>query len=330
MDYKHSESFARLKGIKESIEGNLTSFQYLNTFDMLIYNALYPIVDSTKYVDVFLGKVLAWQSTNPKRKSCGVGRHALTSHIVLFFLTEATDRKVLTLRKTKLDRGILVEIIRRWLAAVGEYESLSNQLTTTPQQQERMHYLESLACLRPSHSLYGVLTQVKFWYKQVEEFKSMILEKYTRLCLNKAQQDYVQLNHRVDLEDIIQVYLMAASKAIDKCDTEKGVLTTHVQHWLMSAKNQVMANLVNGVAYQIPNQAKVQADQLGTTVPLDELEDEAQEEQEQEQERDDRIERIRKVGRVFDPVGHARLMLGIQEILTIKERETLRRYAKPK
>ena len=323
-EYKHSESFSRLKSLEESIKGNLTSYQYLNSFDTLIYNALLPIVESTKYVDVFLAKVLAWQATNPKRKSCGVGRHALTSYVVLFFLIKATDKKVDALRKSKLDRGILVEIIRRWLAAVGEYETLSNLVTITEEQRARMLHLEALACLRPSHSLYGVLTQVKYWYKLVEEFKSMILEKYTRLCLNKAQQDYVQLGHRVDLEDIIQVYLMAASKAIDKCDTEKGVLTTHVLHWLMSAKNTVMANYVNGVAFQIPNQVKVQANQLGTTVPLDELEDEAKEEDEDEGEREDRIVRIRKISRIFDPTGHARLMLGVQEILTVNERKLLR------
>jgi hypothetical protein len=326
MDYHHSETFAKLKGIKEQIAENLTSYEYLNSLDTLIYNSLFPIVDSTKYADIFLAKVLAWQATNPKRKASGIGRQALTSYITLFFLMNSTEKKLDTLRKAKLDRGILVEIVRRWLAITVEYEQLVNKIKLTKEEWVRLSYLEKLTCLKPSYSLYGVMTQVKYWYELTTDFKMMILEKYTRLCLNKAQQDYVQLNHRVELEDIIQVYLMTASKAIDKCDTEKGVLTNHIQNWLMSAKNTVTASYITGVAFQTPNQSKTQINKLGTTVPLSEIDDLAIDESEYE-EKEERITRVRRLSRIFDPVGYARLMLGIREVLTKKERELLHSYS---
>ena len=327
MEYKHSESFARLKSIQENIQGNPTSYQYLSTLDTLIYNSLFSVIDNTRFVDVYLAKILGWQASNPKRKASGVGRHNLVSYITLFMLNDKVDRKLNILKKMRLDRGILLEILRRWFKVTQEYVDLSNQLKPTRDLILKLSELETKVGLRPSHNLYGAVLQSKFWFDYATQFKTFLLEKYTRLCLTTAQKDYVQMGHKVDLEDIIQTYLMTASKAIDKCDTDKGVLTSHIQNWLLSAKNNVMANYVNGVAFQTPNHVKTQLNSIGQeSISLDEIEGLNIASDTDTGARNEEVDRVRFIGKVFDPQGYARLVLGIQEILSDAERDKLRPY----
>ena len=65
----------------------------------------------------------------------------------------------------------------------------------------------------------------------------MILKKYIRLAIMTAQRDYVQyFDHRVSLNDMCGEYILATARAIDKCDYEKGPLTTHIGNWFFTAR----------------------------------------------------------------------------------------------
>lgn len=325
--YQHSETFAKLKGIQESISTNLTSFQYLSVLDTFLYRSVQPLVSGTKFIDIFLAQVLGWQTQNPKRKTAGVGRHAFSAHATLFFLLEEPKQRMTVLRNMRLDRGIIFEAIRRWLAIVEEYEVLSTQIATDENMQ-RLHELGEKASLRPSFSLHATYTQVKFFYEKSADFKAKILEKYTRLCLNHAQRDYVMLGHRVQLNDIVQVYLMTASKAIDKCDTDRGVLTTHIQNWLMSAKNNVMSQHLQRTMVAMTNAQGKAVEQLVEYVPLDETPDIPVEESDA-QEKEEVIDNVRRIAKAFDPSGVGRILMGVQEVLSAEDRLAIRAMAVP-
>src|SRR6478609_1312804 len=86
--YRHSESFARLKGVRESISTNLTSFQYLSVLDSFLYKSIQPLVQCTRFMDIFLAQMLGWQTQNPKRKTSGAGRQSFAANATLFFLCE--------------------------------------------------------------------------------------------------------------------------------------------------------------------------------------------------------------------------------------------------
>jgi hypothetical protein len=326
--YRHSQTFAKLKGIQESISNNLTSHQYLSVLDHFLYRSVQPLIQGTRFVDVFLAQVLAWQTQNPKRKTSGAGRHSFAANATLFFLCDDYKARLKILRNMRLDRAIIFETIRRWLAIVEQYEQLSTQVAT-PELLHRLHELGEAASVRSSFSLHAIYTQVKFFYEQASSFKDKILQKYTRMVLNTAKRDYVQLGHKIDIDDIIQVYMMTAAKAIDKCDTERGVLTTHIQNWLMSAKNVVVGQHLQGAMKSL-NQAQgnVVDRMTGDSISLDDVPDIPIEESD-EHEKEEIIDQVRLVAKTFDPQGVGRILMGIQEVLSYEDRMALRALAVP-
>lgn len=315
-NYQHSEGFARLKRIKETIPDNLTSVEYLTTLDSLLECALAPLIINTRFLDTFLLKILAWQSGNPKRKTTSIARADLPSYITLFLITSDSEEKLSIVRKIGFNRGILFELIRRWYEIMAEYEAISSDLSLNRIEilTKRSKLLEK-ANVNEDGYAYGAYQQSKYWYDKAREFKAAILEKYTRLCLNTAQTDYVKLGCQVDLNDIIQIYLLTADKAIDKCDATKGVLTTHIQNWLKSAKNIVVEK------YIMPEAGKQSSD-TDEDITLDEIVNNRTNNYdnvspiEDEIEKTARITRVQQLAKFFDPSGYARLVLGIKEHVT--------------
>jgi hypothetical protein len=117
---------------------------------------------------------------------------------------------------------------------------------------------------------------------------------------------------------------MAANKAIDKCDPNKGVLTTHIQHWLMSARNVVAKNYLDGNQQQVALPESQEA--VDTLLSEDDKSadsDKLFESVEDKFERQGTIERVRQISKVFDPQGYGRLIMGIGEYLSPRMSKTL-------
>lgn len=324
--YEHSKTFASLKKIKESIGTNFSSYQYLSTLDSLLYKVIYPIVDNTYFVDHFLAKILAWQYLNPKRKASSLPRSDFASCVTLFLIATDTSKKMKLLKKTKLDRSILSEMIRLWVQICEPYERLGSDLTVPRgSAAEAEKTIEIQASLKSDHSLYGAYQQATYWWSHYLEFRNRVLEKYVRLCLTQAQKDYVSFKHRVPMSDVIQIYLVNAAKALEKCDTEKGVLTTHITNWLKHAKNQVIAAHLSDTAYVLPKNSKTVSAFLAKAnlVPLEEV---SESEIALEEPAED-LQSMRQIAKLFDPRGLGRICLGIQEVLSSEERQILRAYS---
>jgi hypothetical protein len=317
--YRHSVAFAKLKRIQETIPNNLTSVEYLKTLDFLLENALLPILVSTRFVDSFLSKILAWQSKNPKRKTTAEGKKSLPSYVVLYLISSSPEQKHRIYNKIGFDRGITMEIIRRWLELMGQYEAIINQPELSLEDMRRARRILTKLGANEEEYPYGAYLQVRFWFDKASYFKSLILEKYTRLCLNTAQQDYVKFHHKIELEDIMQVYLMTASKAIDRCNADKGVLTSYIQNWLMSARNVVVKNYLGESEKTVLANTYEQVDKfIQDRVEPVSLEETAEE----KEDRVGVVDRVRMIAKFFDPTGYARLLMGVGEYITPRmERE---------
>ena len=318
--YSHSEAFARLKGVDEKITQNLTSYQYLTVLDNMLYESLAPIVMNTKFFEVFLSQVIGWQTQNPKRKTCGVGRVQLVTLSTLIFLTMDGAQKLKLVKRMKLHRNILFECITRWLDLMVNYTSLSNQVGTMEvvTQLQEMH---EKALMRTGYSLHSTFSTTLFWYKKAKAFKEQIMEKYTRKVITTAQRDYVELGMIESLNDMVQSYMMTMSKAIDKCDADKGVLTSYIDNWLKSAKN----NVEKRAAGDSGQMHKKLGGQKVEHVELEDVEDTVSDDDTRD--REDTIQRVRTLAKLFDPRGFGRIALGIQEELSEDDRNTLRALA---
>lgn len=240
--YEHSSAFSKLKDITERIDTNLTSLQYLQTLDMFLWNAMAPIhAECPSLFNNYMAQVVAHQVLKASTKFSSDDRQKLPIH--LFNLVTVLDVKKAHehAKAMHLNRGLILGFIWMFLRKLARYEKLHSPFLEIgiAERTAEMEAIEKSVGLRPHGALYSAIQQVRFWYDKAHAWKEMVIEKYTRMALNNARSTYKDFNHYVPLDDVVQIYLMVTSRAIDRCDARQGVLTSFIQNWFKSGRSEV-------------------------------------------------------------------------------------------
>jgi len=238
--YTHSQAFGELKATDEALKGNLTSAQYLHTLDYFLWRALSPILEFCPNLFLnFVAKCTAHQLLMPNAKYTSGSRDELP--ISLFMLLASDNGRLDLAKDLYLNRGLTFGLVSFFLSLTAEYRDIVEGRTKLSRKARRHRIAEIEMELGATDSLYGPIQQTSYWIDKASQWKNVIIEKYTRMTLLMAQRTYVDYQHSVDLDDVVQVYLMITSKAIDRCDSRLGVLTTFIQQWMKSARARVAA-----------------------------------------------------------------------------------------
>ena len=310
--YTHSQAFGDLKATDEALKDNLTSAQYLHTLDYFLWNAASPILDVCPNLFLnFVAKCVAHQLLAPNAKYTSGDRELLP--INLFMLLSADRDRLELARDLYLNRGLTFGLVSLFLSLTKEYQDIVEGRTPLKKSQRRRRIAEIEAELGATGSLYEPVQRVSHWLDKANQWKNVIIQKYTRLTIMMAQRTYVDYQHSVDLDDVVQIYLMITSKAIDRCDPRLGVLTTFIQQWMKSARARVAA-----VAAASRN------DSLDS---LHELLGDSFEALSVEQDRTaELMQSVSYAAMLADPVGLVRNSLNIPQYMSMKHREKLSHY----
>lgn len=315
MKYQHSETFNTLKSTRELIQGNPTSSQYLQTLDYLLWNALAPIAaECLSFFLGFISKCVAVQTLNPNTKYSSRNRNELPS---LFFniVTATNQTEIFELsKKLRLNRGLLFAMInshQRTTEGYKELHSIFNKSSLTKRMNAIKRIEEAVGC-HSSTRLYPAIDQIEYWDKKARWFKSLIVQKYTRMAMLQAQKTYVDFNHSVSLDDISQIYMLIVNKAIDRCDSRLGVLTTFIQGWLPTARSTVskMASTQFDESYEALSE---EGDSFAFSSDPDRS--------------FEAIQEMSYLAYRIDPEGLVRASLGIPQYVTAQQRTILNKYA---
>lgn len=303
--YQHSRVFNDMKAVKERIDENLTSAQYLKTIDFFLNRALCSIVSCSTYFDDYLVRLLGWQEAHPKRKVSFVSRQEFAAAVVNYLIQPTRALKLAKLDALRLERGVIIAACNGYVSSLNEYERVCNGTLYPDDVNRAISYRAKVEeALRATEPLMPSILLVRYFTDVAISYKHAVLEKYTRMCLNQAQKDYVSFfNMSVSLDDIVQAYILVAGRALDKCDYRQGVLTTHIQTWLYTARGTL--------AYEVSPGKSIEDLPIDLEESCDTLHDQI--------ERESNILRVRKLARLVDPKGLGRLFLNIEEALPESE-----------
>lgn len=241
--YTHSSAFARLKRVDERLASNATTPQYLKSLDNLLGNAVAPLILHTDVVSDFLANLLGWQERNRKRKASFLDPDSFRLRAVIWLCTPSITERIATFPKLCLDRGAVIEMCSDFLTQAQPYLDACNTHDINDANAFATKAMYE-STYRAGRSLIMVVREVAVWLDRATDFRAQILEKYIRLALTKAQYDYTHtFRLRVPLDDLVQSYVFAAGRAIDKCDPAQGVLTNHVTNWLLTARSHMLKQL---------------------------------------------------------------------------------------
>ena len=316
--YEHSETFASLKVIREEVSENLTTMQWLTPLDFFIESAIDPITTvSPDLVDNYLAKVVAWQSHKPSIKFSMGDKFTLPVKLFNSLTTEGPQRRGFQ-KSMSLNRGLLFGLIAIFEQTLNSVKRLHSPALVIPRHR-RLHLL-GLACdrigIHPSvrPHLFGAMSHVQHFAGKAYWFKELILQKYVRLALMSAKKTYVDVRHAVKLNDVVQVYLNFLSRAIDRCDSRQGVLTTFIQTWFYSARAEVH-KMAAGSAHLSYEELIENGLPIVTSDPDLGFE---------------QIQHLAYTAKKVDPHGVVRFSLRIPEFLSWAELNTLKIFTTPK
>lgn len=321
-----------LKNVKERLDKNYSSAQLLTTLDTLLLYAIKPLLRKTKFVDRQLAIICGWYTNAARRKIASLESKELFITLVSAFLL-STDYKerVELFQKLKLERSLTFWILHRWVFLMADFEKAASSLDFN-----RMHEIERQAYLIDLQGSWQTLRQVQYWADKALGFKHAIMEKYMRLVMLESQAYYahhkrINPHINVNLDDVAQNFVLAVSKAIDKCDVTKGTLTSYIQMWLKDARNTVHFRHDYGFSYSIPTNKRrdiATGKSSLNNIMLDLNSIEAQSvptdtDIEHEIDRKKNVNLVRKLAKQVDPTGLGRLSLHITETLSDKELQLL-------
>lgn len=240
--YTHDLTFAALKNRKEQITANYTTSQYLKTLDHFLWLALGPVINTCPNLFLnYVAKVVAQQAVRPVKMTSD-DKHLLP---VAFMNLLLTKDRVAAAKELHLNRGILFAFLNVFVNLTEEYRRLHETPPTMDPLQMSQRFLtlrkiESDLEMKRGGNLYGATLEARHWLNEASAFKNVIVEKYILLALNGAQKTYVTAHHRRKLGEIVNVFMLTLYKAIDRCDSRHGVLTTFITNWLRGARSKVL------------------------------------------------------------------------------------------
>jgi hypothetical protein len=317
--YAHSAAFSKLKDITETISKNLTSLEYLQTLDMFLWRALEPIhAECPALFNNYMAKVVAHQSLKASTKFTSDDRTKLPVHMFNMITTQDPKKAHEHAKAMHINRGLLFGFLVLFLRRMDRYERLHSTFDNVDPivRNSEIYQIERSIGLRQRGALYSAIQQVRFWYERARAFKEMIIEKYTRLALMQARSTYKDFNHYTDLDDVVQIYLVVVSRAIDRCDARQGVLTTFITNWFKSGRSEV-ANLSKGQTDQsyealVEEMGDSASDLLGFAMPDTQSET---------------VEHVAFTAKTMDIHGYIRSILHIPEFATRSQKEVLELFA---
>jgi len=309
--YQHSTTFANLKDIKEEIPGSLTTYQWLSTLDYFLESAIDPIATAwPDFLDNYFSKVVAWQFYKPAVKFSRNSREMLP-HLLFNSLTTEGATKRRWQKEMLLNRGLLFGLVAMFLRTTESFMALHDpSKRLTPQRRLAIQQAER----HTSPFLHSCILQVRYWDAKARWFKDLLTQKYIRMALMSAKRTYTDVDYAKELDDIVQTFLVYMSKAIDRCDSRQGVLTTFIQTWFYSARSEVRRQVATDVhtSYEelLENGGIPDSTEPDTTYEA--------------------IQHLAATAKGLDPVGSLRYALGIPEFHTTADRQALLRFAVPK
>lgn len=313
-----SDSFARLKIIKEQIQHQHTSSYYLRVYDECLEHAMKLIIKDCNFFDSYVSRLMGWQERQFRRKASLLKRVEFPRLVFDFLIQEDYEGRLASFRRLRLDRGSTTKFLSTFIEFLEEkYVKACNfelQGDTTEQsiylcKTVKANVETALSCR--SSNLMAAYREAKMWLSIASSFRAVIIEKYVRFTLNAARRDHQNIfQSTTKLDDVIQSYLICTARAIDKADYNAGALTSHIQNWFFTGRELVTKQ--KAIPASSVDIGAIDLESVDISMGCSGS-------HEDEMISNETVNHFNRLSKIVDPHGAARAFLGIDETLTDQE-----------
>jgi len=223
---------------------NLSSKTALTLLDDFLFEIYSPILRHTHLLDEWIIQMVAYNLQNHRRKLSYLDRDDLTQKLYAAYTTKNPQ----LIREAKLDRGLLMKLLSDCIAILRDYRSKDEKCLCLDE------FSQTCSIIYPTCNAY---------LDMYLELFHIIQGKYKKLAYREALRASRNTAIFVDKNDIHGNYNLATIRAINKCDAEKGTLTSYIQNWWLNARNNPEFDHEYNTAYKLPSAIRRQLNQKG-------------------------------------------------------------------
>ncbi len=238
---------------------NLTGGQIQEILDLLILQALTPIVTNTNIFDIQIAYILGLVTKNRKRKLSALPRDEFISILCQYLTTKDVDKKIQLLELAKIERGFLYNFVVNVLKSLEGFLDLYQQSLICADSAESLRLEQKLIVKSKAigckvDKVFCMYNQSRDYLELAYKFRNVIVSNYSKFAYKQAKIFCASKSKNFDFQDVWHNFLTAITKAIDKYDCSKGALTSYIKWWILNAQTSVSSQHGHeyGLAYLIP------------------------------------------------------------------------------
>lgn len=327
---------------------NLTGEQIQQVLDLFLYKALEPIILYTDTFDQQVAYVLSVIASNRKRKPSSLEREPVVELLCQYLMTTDRVKKFTLLREARLERSFLHVFVNRFLSRVSNYVTKYNEFLFKEDDAAflakcDLDYIAVKNGCADRQKMYALCTISSGYLKRFYDYRSQVLNKYAKQASSQAKSYTTANGPNFDFHDVRQTILKNILLALDKYDSNRGALTSYINWWVLNAQTCGTGEHEYGIAYTVPQSqrkriAEHTTSYLNHSVSLDELSDDdgntkslhsvigdgVNHDEQLVKSETDLL--VRKIAKLADVRGCARLVLDIGEYFTAADFDKMQRH----
>ena len=238
-----------------------SSDQWFAVMDRMIKLAVSEIIESTSVAEYCVSRLVVFQHSNKRRGlSMRMGRDEwswmdVMSEMIGFVARPTLDRFV----GLRLDRAYSQAILSEFLNAVDGYEGMVSVAVNDPASMltgigEQLDAVHRSVGAKHGRWLLQAVASVRHLDGEVTRLRNRILQVFSEYIDRMAAYDAAHHPLRVSVADTRQNYYLAAIKAVNHFNQDRGSFKSYLDIWLKKARNT--SSHVTGSAYNAPSGAK--------------------------------------------------------------------------
>ena len=251
----------------DTLQENLSSYQIATVLDGLLMEALKPLAEHTNVIQHWLVEMLPLAVSDGRRKISKLPIDQVISLIFTAVLTTDPVKLLDIVKQLKLERNQIFHLIHA-VEDIGKDYHRDIVKVLKSKGSRRARYLRKITAVEDrlgSSRTYCLptLNTCSYWNTQALNFKRRVAEKYYKLAMKKAVEAEYSTGLSISLEDLYNNYVLAIYRAIDKFDSNHGMLASYIQFWFKNASSNPEFDHETNVAFSIPASKRRQLQKSG-------------------------------------------------------------------
>lgn len=231
----------------------LSSAQWFMLLDGILYSAIDHLIQDTKIVEHYVSQLIGYQLAHKKRHTGikGVWRENIS--LMVNFLI---DPRLENYQAIHLDRGYTLSILRNFQRISRGYEQIfAKAFRAPPEDREaREALIQFHLTVGAKRDILQTVQAVSCLSDAAHEVKRNLVSQFDKWL--RAQSYYDAKNHPLNsnADDLYQGYYLAADRAVDHFNLDKGTFQRYLEQWVKKSRNG--NHHFYGSAFNVPTGSK--------------------------------------------------------------------------